>query len=141
MEKMSHPQTHAGKRRNDSRTWVDDSQRVDQIMDVINDKNCRAILEETEGGDQSADDLAEACGLAQSTTYRKINRLLEVDLLDERFRISPTGRHLRTFQLAVTDLQIHVSTGPELEISVSYKDPGDETEKSPGSSLVDQVAD
>jgi DNA-binding transcriptional ArsR family regulator len=99
---------------------IEDPERVDTILGILDDSNNRAILEATSDEPQSAQELADRCGLALSTTYRKLNQLVEADLLQERRRITGGTRHVTVFDVRVTDIQIHVSTEDDIDIAISW---------------------
>lgn len=104
---------------------IEDPERVDTILGLLDDSNNRAILEATSDEPRSAQELADHCGLALSTTYRKLNQLVDATLLEERRRITSGSRHVTTFALRVTDIQIHVSTGANIDITISWTEATD----------------
>jgi DNA-binding transcriptional ArsR family regulator len=104
---------------------IEDPERVDTILGILDDSNNRAILEATSDEPQSAQELADRCGLALSTTYRKVNRLVDAGLLEERRRITSGTKHVTVFVLRATDIQIHVSTGADIDIAISWTETTD----------------
>lgn len=90
-------------------TIVDDDEAVNTLLDALNDAQCRRILAATEDEALSASELAETCGLALSTTYRKLDTLTEVGLLSECLRISRSGKHTAEYRRAIDDVTVTVS--------------------------------
>lgn len=76
-------------------------ERVGAVLDALDDAACRAILEATSDGPLPAKGVSEATGVPLSTTYRKLARLAELDLLDERIQIRGSGKHTVHFTLTI----------------------------------------
>jgi DNA-binding transcriptional ArsR family regulator len=102
--------TPALRTQNDATTLVEDD-AVEAVLGALEDPDCRAILDETGEGALTASEVAEACDLPTSTTYRKLDILAEASLVEERVRIRRSGKHASEYVRAVDD--IVVTMGPE----------------------------
>ena len=54
-------------------------------------------------------ELAEACDLALSTAYRKVERLSETPLLVEGIRFDPDGDHAAEYARGATDAAVELT--------------------------------
>lgn len=104
---------------NESETIEDDTE-ISTLLGVLEDEDCRAILEATSETAYSASELCEVCGLSSSTAYRKIDQLTEAGLLEESIRLCSSGSHTSEYSLAVTDLEI--SIGGSVELTITAED-------------------
>lgn len=92
------------------------------VLSLVADPECRAILEATATAAKSVGELGTACDLPRSTAYRKVKALVEAGLLDERVRIQPERRNpneylLRAGKIALTLDGAGVSL-PDYEVEV-----------------------
>lgn len=72
-------------------------QKVTELLDVFDDKDCRAVLAATGEGALSTKDIAERCDIPSSTAYRKVDRLVETGLLTDQIRVCGSGSHAREY--------------------------------------------
>lgn len=101
-----------------SPTVVDDERTVQTLLDALDDDDCRRILEATDEASLTASEIAEACDLALSTTYRKLDVLTEADLLSKGLRVRRSGQHSAEYERTVEDVMLTVSpTGLELRVT------------------------
>jgi DNA-binding transcriptional ArsR family regulator len=98
-----------------------ESEQAQDLLAALEDEDCRAILRETVCNAFSAGELAEACDLPVSTTYRKVDVLTESGLLEERIRISKSGKHTSEYALSVDTIQISIDadSGISLELETA----------------------
>lgn len=105
------------------RTDRDCSVGTDQpgdLLAALEDEDCRALLQAAAGEALSASELSEACDLPLSTTYRKVDTLTETGLLEERLRISSSGKHTSEYALRVEG--VHVSlAGDGVDVTVDHR--------------------
>jgi len=112
--------------RSTDETTVDDVDEVGAILRALQDDDCRAVLDATGGSPLSASEVADVCDLPLSTTYRKLDTLTEADLLDERTRLCPDGKHASEYVRVVDEVLVDADAG--FELTVSRRDiPGGET--------------
>jgi len=100
----------------DERT-IDDTEDVRAILHALQDDDCRAVLDATGETPMSASELAETCDLPLSTAYRKLERLTDAGLLNERTRLSTDGKHASEYVRAVDEVVVDADAGFELTVS------------------------
>ena len=100
-------------------TTLIDEADIESLFGTLEDPDCRAIIEATTSEALSASELSERCDLPLSTTYRKVDQLTEVGVLDERVRLSRSGQHTSEYvlQLDAIELSVDPEAGIVLEIS------------------------
>ncbi len=115
----------------DGPSFADDGTRepdanTQAVFEALADPDCRMIVgAATEP--MTAGELAEACEIPLSTTYRKIDRLAATPLLEERTRLDMEGNHSAEYVSRVEDVSVCFEsigaaievTGPEDEATVS----------------------
>ncbi len=84
---------------------------VQTLLDLLSDDACRSILAATTDAARSAREVASACDLPLSTTYRKLERLVDAGLLVEHTRVRPVGKHPSEFRRAVDEVAVTVGAG------------------------------
>lgn len=100
---------------------VEAEDTVQKILDVLDDVDCRAILDATSDSALSANEVSEACDLPLSTTYRKLELLTDAGLLEERTRICRSGKHPSEYARSVANVVISLDTDGETELRVSHR--------------------
>ena len=122
MSQASFPQSVRSHTRNAAHEMVvDDQETMDVLFDALDDEDSRCILEATDGTALSASEIADACGLPLSTTYRKLEPLTEAGLLSKSLRISRSGKHTAQYERAIDDVTVSVSPSG-LEVRVTHRD-------------------
>lgn len=101
---------------------VTDQRAVQDLLDVLDDDDCRAILGATTDDALSASELADRCGLPLSTTYRKIELLDDVGALAERTRFRPSGKHTSEYRRVLDSVVVSVGRDGGTELLVSMQD-------------------
>jgi len=121
---MSHPLTTGVGARSatESETEITDTRTIQRLLDALEDDGCRAILEATSDEALSAQELADTCGLALSTTYRKVEQLAETGLLEKRVRIARSGKHTSEYLLGVGDVHVSLDGEEGVELQVSRRE-------------------
>lgn len=92
---------------------------VQKLLDALDDADCRAVLEETDDTALSAKEVSEHCGLPLSTTYRKLDLLAEVGLLEEQTRVRRSGKHTSEYTRTVDSVAVSLGSRGETELRVS----------------------
>ncbi len=92
--------------------------REKQILRVLLDKNCLAILNAIKENAMTASMICSCCNISQSATYRKLRLLKELNLLRVTYTIQSNGKKSMSFQsktirinilLCENQLQIHTN--------------------------------
>ncbi|WP_435116539.1 helix-turn-helix domain-containing protein [Halolamina sp. C58] len=81
---------------------------ITELLAVLDDPDCRAVLEVTGEQPLSAKDIVERCDIPSSTAYRKIDRLVEVGLLREGVRIRSSGKHASEYRRSVDHVELSI---------------------------------
>ena len=87
-------------------TTIEAEQSIQDVLDALDDPDCRAILDATGDEALTAGELSEQCELALSTAYRKVDDLTDAGLLEERTRISKSGSHTSEYARLVEDVHL-----------------------------------
>lgn len=111
---------------NDAQTVVTES-AVQQLLDALDDADCRAILDSTREDALTANEVSEAHDLPLSTTYRKLDLLTEVGLLEERTRVRQSGKHASEYVPVVDAVVISLGPRGEAEVRVSRRKSPEQT--------------
>lgn len=77
------------------------------VLSALADDDCRAILVATADEPRTVSELVNTCEIPMATAYRKVDRLADLGLLEERIRVKPRGRNSREYFLRAES--IHVS--------------------------------
>lgn len=89
---------------------------VQTYYDVLNDAGCRSILAATSEDTLSAREISETCELPLSTTYRKLEILTDIGLLEESIRIRPSGKHPKEYTCPVGNVRISFDEMQEIQL-------------------------
>lgn len=90
-----------------------------EILAILDDDYARAILEATRRERLSAKALSEECDMSISTVSRRINTLLEQDLLVERTHIDPDGHHYSEYEAKLDRVDVQLlETGFDVRIEL-----------------------
>lgn len=86
-------------------SFAPDAPDTQDVLDALDDPDCRTIIERIDGP-MTATEIADACNIPLSTTYKKLALLTETGLLDRRARPRADGRHVARFVLAFGEVRI-----------------------------------
>ncbi|AZQ13646.1 MULTISPECIES: helix-turn-helix domain-containing protein [Halorubrum] len=104
-------------------TVTDGDETLDNTFDALADPDCRAILSAADTA-MTTSELADACDLALSTAYRKVEQLSETPLLVEGVRFDPDGDHAAEYTRGATDATVELGdAGVTLTVDGSATDP------------------
>lgn len=116
---MSHPVGTRGNRRSEppAEETVHSEGEITELLEVLDDEDCRAVLEATGTEPLSTKEIAERCEMPSSTAYRKIDCLVEAGLLSESIRISGSGKHASEYSRSVDRIALSIGDGSsELQV-------------------------
>jgi len=91
-------------------TATEGDETLDATFDALADPDCRAILGAADTP-MTTGEIADACDLALSTAYRKIEHLSETPLLVEGVRFDPDGDHAAEYARGATDATVDLGDG------------------------------
>ncbi|USZ73468.1 winged helix-turn-helix domain-containing protein [Natronosalvus halobius] len=81
------------------------------IFQVLADDYARRILVAADDGPMTAKALSDACDASLATVYRRVSKLQNHGLLDERTSIDSDGTHRREFETVLEGLHVDLSEG------------------------------
>lgn len=79
-------------------------------LDVLGDECARTILIATSEGPKTAKELTKRTDSSSATVYRRINNLLESDLLAECVRFEDDGSHTTAYEATVEQLRVRIGS-------------------------------
>lgn len=90
---------------------------IQEVLDGIADPDNRRIIEEL-AEPKTASEISEVCDIPISTTYRKLELLVEADLVEERTRIKDGGSHSREYVSAFESIEFTLADSHQFDMSV-----------------------
>lgn len=96
---------------------MDEAWEPETVFDVLASEEARQILALSGEEPRSAEELAEHTGASLPTIYRRVNALVDLDLLSEETRIDPEGNHYKTFETDVERISLEIGDG-DLDVEV-----------------------
>ncbi|RQG88895.1 ArsR family transcriptional regulator [Natrarchaeobius halalkaliphilus] len=89
------------------------------VLGALDDDACRAILEATSDESLTATELSDRCDIPASTAYRKVEKLADAGLVEERVRINTSGKHATEYRKSFDDVVVSVADGESIEIEMT----------------------
>lgn len=83
----------------------------DELLELLGDEHVRTILRATSAEPRSARELSELCDVARSTVYRRVDEMLDNDLVVEHTRIVTDGSHHSVYEHKVDRVAVDVGDG------------------------------
>jgi DNA-binding transcriptional ArsR family regulator len=102
-------------------TVTDGNDSATDLLTLLGDEHVQAMLRATTRTSMSASMLTETCDASRATIYRRIDDLLEHDLLIERLEIDGEGNHYKVYEANLEHVAIHLDDG-EFEIQVTRRE-------------------
>lgn len=81
------------------------------VLDVFGDELARRILVLASDRPVAAHDLAEQLEVSEPTVYRRVNTLLEYDLVRENQEIDADGNHYKSYETALKRASFEIEAG------------------------------
>ncbi|WP_254841067.1 winged helix-turn-helix domain-containing protein [Natronomonas marina] len=100
---------------------VDGDEEIQRLLHVLEDADCRDVLDATSDAILTADEVSDTCSLPLSTTYRKLDLLTDAGLLAERTRICPSGKHASEYFRTVEQVLVSVAPCGEMRLQVTHR--------------------
>lgn len=97
---------------------------LQDLLDALDDDDCRRIIGclQTNEDPMTARELQEECDIPSSTLYRKLDRLREGSLVEERTAIRSDGHHTSTYLLDFETVTVEVAQDGSLAVDVDRPD-------------------
>ena len=109
-------------RRASSGQHVSEDPALGDVLDVLSDEYARAILAATSVKPMSAQQLADECEMSKPTVYRRVERLRDYDLIEERTAIQDDGNHYSVYAATLSELSVELDEG-SFEADVTRREP------------------
>lgn len=103
---------------------ADQQLEADAVLSALDDPDCRRILAAVTSRPSTASELIDRCDLPSSTAYRKLDRLTEADLIEERTRLRADGNHVSEYACSVSAITLELSVDG-LAVTVDIEDDAD----------------
>ena len=101
----------------DNSVSSEDSLELQDVLDALDDPDCRAILREAVEP-MTANELIDNCDISQSTLYRKLDLLSSARLVRERDTINPEGGRTTRYQRDFEDVMISMNEDDTFSVYV-----------------------
>lgn len=98
---------------------TDDSSEA--LLSLLGKERVRQILVETSRESMSAKELSEKCDVDVSTIYRRVDEMVEHDLLVERTQIEADGSHHSVYEPNIDHLDVDIDDGI-IDVSVHVRE-------------------
>jgi len=92
-----------------------------EVLTVLADATCRAMLEAMADEALTAAELAETTGIPLSTVYRKLDQLIDTRLVVSTYRLGVDGKHPRQYRCNFDQILIQMAAGSERALHVSIR--------------------
>jgi len=99
---------------------VPDDPTLEAVVELLDDEHVRQILTATSVDALSAKELSERCDVSQATVYRRVERLAEAGLVDERTRPRADGHHDTVYVATLDEVSIRLRDG-ELHLDLERR--------------------
>ena len=82
----------------------------DAMFEALCSDHAREILTAAYSEPRSAEELADYCDVSLPTVYRRVNALVDRDLLEETLRADPDGNHYTLYVSNLDSLEFELKT-------------------------------
>ncbi|QPV63377.1 helix-turn-helix transcriptional regulator [Halosimplex litoreum] len=96
----------------------DEAPDLQEVLDALDDPDCRAIVSALEEP-MTASEISEESDIPLSTTYRKLDRLEEAQLLFEGTEIRPDGQHASIYEVDFEEVVIALTEERDFETEIA----------------------
>ncbi|MFB6085010.1 MAG: helix-turn-helix domain-containing protein [Halorientalis sp.] len=93
----------------------------DEVLALLGDEYAREILVATSRESMSAKQLSEELDVDISTVYRRVDELLEQDLLVEKTRIAEGGSHHSIYEPKIDHVDVDIDDG-DLAVDIHVRE-------------------
>ena len=93
------------------------------VLSALDDDACRELIRELDTA-HTADELADASGIARSTVYRKLDTLADAGLVEEQTEVRSDGHHTTRYVLDFEAVHVLLDDDRHLDIEVDRPEEG-----------------
>lgn len=95
-----------------------DDEAVRAIADLLADECTLTILKKTITEPMGADELSDVCEVSPQTIYRRLEALVEHDLVEKELQLDADGHHYNVYTATLDRVVVELTTdGFELHVS------------------------
>lgn len=84
---------------------------LEEVLELLSDEYARSILAATSTEPMSAKALSERCDASLPTVYRRIERLQEHGLIEERVQVDEGGHHREVYSARLAAFSLELEDG------------------------------
>lgn len=88
------------------------------VLGALDDSDCQSIVRHLEGP-MTANEISETCDIPLSTTYRKLSRLVDASLVEERTQLRPDGHHTSRYELVFEEVTVSLEDDRSLVVEIT----------------------
>ncbi|RDI70363.1 ArsR/SmtB family transcription factor [Halopelagius longus] len=88
-----------------------------EVYALLDDEYARRILTSTNTTTKSAKELSEECDASLPTVYRRVERLIDCGLLEERTKLEDNGHHHSVYKARLKRLTVELEND-ELKLTI-----------------------
>ncbi|WP_311171836.1 ArsR/SmtB family transcription factor [Halobellus ordinarius] len=100
---------------------MSEDDRADELLELLGEKRVRQIMAATSRESLSAKELSEECDVALSTIYRRVEEMVDSDLLVEGTEIEADGSHHSVYEANVDRLAVDIEDGA-IDINIHVRE-------------------
>lgn len=93
----------------------------EELLALLGDTHVQAVLRVTNSQPMSANMLTENCDASRATIYRRVDDLLDHELLTEQLKIDEQGNHYTVYEANLDHISIHLDEGG-FEVNVTRRE-------------------
>ncbi|MDZ7688082.1 MAG: helix-turn-helix domain-containing protein [Halobacteriales archaeon] len=101
----------------------------EKLLEILADPKSRAIIAAVAQERQSVAEIADHCDLPLSTSYRRVDTLVDNGILDDTLRMKKAGRHEQEYTLRRESISTGFCVDDTLDIRVSFDATGGEDDR------------
>lgn len=95
--------------------------QIEEVLAALKNERCRKIMRETDQEALSADELSNRCEIPLSTVYRVVQRLVDIEVLEKRVRLSSYPQYTHEYALVADTVNIEIGGESVLSLSMSRR--------------------
>ncbi|MFB6184775.1 MAG: helix-turn-helix domain-containing protein [Haloarculaceae archaeon] len=98
----------------------EDDIELQDVLDALDDPDCRKIVAALEEP-MTVSEISDETGVPLSTTYRKLDLLMEAELLIEETEIRPDGQHASRYDIDFEEVVIQLTDDRRFEATIARR--------------------
>jgi len=99
---------------------VTPTESPEKLLEILADPKSRAIIAAVANERQSVAEIADYCDLPLSTSYRRVDTLVECGIIEDALRMKKAGRHEQEYMLRSRYFSTGFRVDDTVDIQVSF---------------------